>query len=231
MVIELLAQSSTDQSVSEALGVLQTVLEYAGTVAFALSGALLAARKQMDLVGLVVLASIVAVGGGTVRDLVLNLEVSWVDEPTFILVAVGTALLAIPLFRTGTFQALKKYNLVGLTDAAGMALFVITGTNVALEAGASNLSAAIIGVITGVGGGVIRDVLANQIPDVLKSGQYYATAAFAGAVLYLLLLELPVSPALIMWIPLLAIFGIRVLSLRFGWGIPSFDIAEEEQPF
>lgn len=172
MPVELFAQAPPEQTVSEALGVVQTILDYAGTVAFALSGALVAARKRMDLVGLVVLASVVAVGGGTIRDLVLNLEVAWVADPSFILVAAVTALVAIPLFRTGGFEHLDKHDLVGLSDAAGMAVFVISGTSIALSAGASDLTAAIIGVITGVGGGMIRDVLAAQIPDVLKSGQY-----------------------------------------------------------
>ena len=108
-----------------------------------------------------------------------------------------------------------------------MALFVITGTNVALSAGANDFSAAIIGTISGVGGGMIRDVLANQIPGVLKSGHLYATAAFAGALLYVLILSFSVSPVIALWIPALTIFGLRMLSLHYGWGLPKFDARDQ----
>ena len=124
-------------------------------------------------------------------------------------------------------HTLQNYRLVGSFDAAGMALFVITGTNVAPSAGANDFSAAIIGTISGVGGGMIRDVLANQIPGVLKSGHLYAAAAFAGALLYVLILSLSVSPALALWIPALTIFGLRMLSLHYGWGMPKFDARDQ----
>jgi uncharacterized membrane protein YeiH len=223
-----LGQATTDQTVTEALGTLQTILQYVGTVAFGISGALVAGQKRMDLAGVVVLGCIVAVGGGTTRDLLLgNVPVFWVNDATYVLVGAAAALVTVPLFRTGTVQTLQQHNLVDVFDAAGMALFVITGTNVALSAGASNFSAAIIGVISGVGGGMIRDVLAGQIPGVLKSGHLYATAAFAGALLYVLLLELSIAPIAALWVPAFAIFSIRMLSLRYGWGIPKFDVSDQ----
>lgn len=224
----VIAQGSTEQTVTEALGVLQTVLEYIGTIAFGISGALVAGRKRMDFVGVLILGSIVAVGGGTLRDLFLgNVPVFWVADPEFVVVGAVAAALTIPLFHMGAVQALQNYRLVDSFDAAGMALFVITGTNVALSAGANDFSAAIIGTISGVGGGMIRDVLANQIPGVLKSGHLYAAAAFAGALLYVLILSLSVSPALALWIPALTIFGLRMLSLHYGWGIPKFDARDQ----
>lgn len=219
-----LAQSSNDQTVTEALGALQTVLQYVGTIAFGISGALVAGQKRMDLAGVVVLGCIVAVGGGTTRDLLLgNVPVFWVNDSTYVLVGAAAAALTVPLFKTGTVQTLQHFNLVDVFDAAGMALFVITGTNVALSAGADDFSAAIIGVISGVGGGIIRDVLAGQIPGVLKSGHLYATAAFAGALLYVLLLELSIAPVVALWVPVITIFSLRMLSLHYGWGIPKFD--------
>ena len=226
-VMTFLGQASTDQTVTEALGALQTILQYVGTVAFGISGALVAGQKKMDLVGVVALGCIVAVGGGTTRDLLLGLDpVFWVNDATYILVGAAAAALTVPLFKTGAVQALQQYNLVQFFDAAGMALFVITGTNVALSAGAGDFSAAIIGVIAGVGGGIIRDVLAGQIPGVLKSGHLYATAAFAGALLYVLLLQLSISPTVALWLPAFAIFAIRMLSLHYGWGIPKFDATD-----
>jgi uncharacterized membrane protein YeiH len=227
MLFDFLAQGSTDQTVSQALGALQNILEYAGTIAFGISGALVAGRKRMDIAGVIVLGAIVAVGGGTMRDLLLGqLPVFWVNDPTFVIVGILAALATIPLFKTGALQALQNYNLVDLSDAAGLSLFVVTGTSVALSAGAGNLSAAIIGTIAGVGGGVIRDVLANQVPTVLRSGHLYATAAFAGAVLYVLLLDLSISPLIAVWFPVLTIFGLRVMSLRYGWGVPKVDLTQ-----
>jgi uncharacterized membrane protein YeiH len=227
-----LAQAAvSDQSIKDALGVLQDVMEYAGTIAFAISGALVAGRKHMDVVGVVVLGSIVAVGGGTARDLLLgDVPVFWINNPTFVIVGAITALATIPLFKTGTLAVLQRFNLVQFSDAAGMALFVVTGTNVALAAGANNLAAVIVGVIAGVGGGIIRDLMANEIPDVLTNGQFYASAAFVGALLYVMLLELSVSPFVAVWVPIVIIFGLRVLSIIYGWGVPKFEIAKDNEP-
>ncbi|WP_158412363.1 trimeric intracellular cation channel family protein [Ilumatobacter nonamiensis] len=220
----LIAQAAADGT-TEVLGVLQDVLEYAGTIAFAISGAMLAARKRMDIAGVVVMGCIVGVGGGTLRDLLLGeVPVFWVASPTFILVAALTAIAAIPLHRAGMIQWSERYNLIVLSDAAGMALFVITSANVAFLAGASPISAAILGVIGGVGGGIIRDLLANEVPDVLRNGEYYATAAFVGALLYVALVELDLDPRAVFWIPIAVIFGIRVLSISRGWGVPVLSL-------
>lgn len=228
----VLAQSAvSEQSIKDALGVLQDVMEYAGTIAFAISGALVAGRKHMDVVGVIVLGTIVAVGGGTARDLLLgNFPVFWVDNPTFVVVGALVALATIPLFKTGTIAVMQHYNLVQISDAAGVALFVVTGTNVALAAGADSLAAAVVGVIAGVGGGIIRDLMANKIPDVLTNGQFYASAAFLGAVLYVLLLQTSLSPFVSIWIPIITIFGIRLLSIIFGWGVPKFKIDKDTDP-
>jgi uncharacterized membrane protein YeiH len=226
-LVDLAQGTTTEQSVADALGVFQTIFEYAGTVAFAISGALVAGQKRMDVAGVVVLGAIVAVGGGTTRDLLLGqVPVFWVNDPTFVVVGVLAALATIPLAKTGTLRTMQKYNLVDVSDAAGLSLFVITGTNVALAAGAADLPAAIVGVISGVGGGIIRDVLANEVPGVLRSGHLYATAAFAGSVLYVLLLEAAVAPLVAVWAPILTIFGLRMLSLRYGWGVPKIDLSE-----
>ena len=134
-LLPLIAQVATnDQSVTTAVGVLQSVMEYAGIIAFAISGALVAGRKRMDIAGVVMLGSIVAVGGGTIRDILVgSLPVFWVENPTFIIVGALTALAMFPLARTGTLAVLQHFNLVQLSDAAGMALFVVTGVNVALS--------------------------------------------------------------------------------------------------
>ena len=222
-VISLLAQADgTEETVKEVLGVVQTWMEYAGTIAFAISGALLAMSKRMDLAGIVVLGAIVSVGGGTLRDLLVQQEVFWIENPGFVVVGAGTALATVLLRRGQLIEAIQRHHLVQIFDAAGLALFVVTGTNVALAAGASSTAAAIIGVISGVAGGVMRDVLAGEIPDVLTGGELYATAALVGAVLYLLLLELSISPLAVFWIPVVAIFIIRLLAVRYQVALPSF---------
>ena len=218
---------STD-GLEQAGELLQTVLEYAGTIAFAISGALVAARKRMDLVGVVVLGVIVAVGGGTTRDLLLGqVPVFWVDDPTFVVVAAVTSLVTIPLVNTGTMAAIQRFRVVAISDAAGMALFVVTGTTVALEVGADWIAAPIVGVIAGVGGGIIRDALAGEIPDVLKNGQFYASAALVGALLYEGMLQVGVNSLFAVWVAVACIFLIRAVSVWLGWGVPVFAVDDE----
>jgi uncharacterized membrane protein YeiH len=222
--------SSSSKTVEDALGALQPILQYGGTIAFAISGALVALRHRMDVVGVVLLGAIVAVGGGTIRDLLLQNPIFWIQSPAFVIVGALTALATIPLANSGTIKALEQYNLISMTDAAGLALFVITGTNVALSAGANNFTAAIIGVISGIGGGIIRDILANKIPGVLTDTQLYAAAAFAGAILYVLLLQTSLSPLVSVWIPIILIFVLRALSILRGWGVPKFRLKRKEDP-
>lgn len=228
----LIAQvATTDQAASSTADLLQTIMEYGGVIAFAISGALVAGRKRMDIVGVVMLGSIVAVGGGTIRDvLVGDLPVFWVNDPTFIVVGAVTALATIPLARSGTLAVMQHYNLVQLSDSAGMALFVVTGANVALAAGANNLAAAIVGVISGVGGGIIRDVMANRIPEVFTRGHFRASGAFAGALLYVFLLGTSVSALVAALLSVALIFGFRSLSIFLGWGVPTVKITEDTDP-
>jgi uncharacterized membrane protein YeiH len=220
--------ATTDQATSSAADLLQTVMEYAGVIAFAISGALVASRKRMDIVGVVMLGSIVAVGGGTIRDILVgDLPVFWVNDPTFVIVGALTALMTIPLARSGTLAVMQHYNLVQLSDSAGMALFVVTGANVALAAGAGSLAAAIVGVISGVGGGIIRDVLANRIPEVFTLGHFRASGAFAGALLYVLLLGTSVSHLVAALLSVALIFGFRSLSIFLGWDVPTVAITDD----
>lgn len=205
------------------LGVLQTTMEYTGTVAVAISGAIAAGRQRMDVAGVVALACVVPVGGGTVRDLILGRPAFWVSNPSFIVVAAVVALVVIALARTPVLDFLDRYQIVEIFDAAGMALFVIVGTNIALAAGANNVSAVILGVITGVGGGFLRDIVADQIPDVLRNGQIYASAALGGGCMYVILVEFDLNVLAAFWIPIIVIFAARMLALNLGVAIPTFD--------
>lgn len=216
-----LALASAPEIIDSALGTLRTVLEYIGTVAFAISGAVAAGRKRMDWVGAVVLAGMVAVGGGTMRDLILDVPVFWMESPSFLVVSIGVG-LAVALFaRWHPLDRLERFRIVQASDAIGLAVFVVVGTGVAIDAGASLLVAAVMGVLTGVGGGIIRDLLANDVPDVLRNGQFYATAALAGAAVYAVLLWFDVPRTLVFWVPMVVILGVRLASIKFGWGVPT----------
>ena len=227
---DLLAQSGpSQQTIEDALGVVQTIVQYAGTIAFAISAALVAGRRRMNLVGVVVFGTIVALGGATFRDVLLGLlPVSWVADPEPLLVAALASAATIPLFRMGTISVMQRYYLVRVSDAAGLALFTVLGTNIALDAGAGAVSAVVVGSISGIGGGILRDTIAERIPEVLASGHFYASAAVTGSVLNVALLETPLRASIASSIAVLYIFSVRLLSIRFGWGLPTFTVRGDE---
>jgi uncharacterized membrane protein YeiH len=182
IAFEVLAQSdASQQTIEDALGVVQTIVQYAGTIAFAISAALLAGRRKMNVVGAMVFGVIVATGGGTLRDVLLGrLPLYWVDDPTALIVAAVAAVVTIPLFKIGTISVMARYDVMRVADSAGLALFAVSGTNIALDSGAGSVSAVVVGVVAGVGGGIIRDVVAQRIPLVLSSGRLYASVAVVG---------------------------------------------------
>jgi uncharacterized membrane protein YeiH len=206
--------------VDSALGTLRTFLEYLGVVAFAVSGAVAAGKKRMDLIGAVVLACVVAVGGGTLRDLLLDIPVFWLANPAFLVVAAVVALAVAIYARWHPPDKLGRARIVQVSDAAGLAVFVVVGTGIALDAGASYLVAGLMGIVTGVGGGIVRDILANEVPEVFRNGYFYATAALAGAASYAGLLALGAPRPVVFWVPIVVVLGVRLGSLKFGWGLP-----------
>ncbi|MGC1487620.1 MAG: TRIC cation channel family protein, partial [Albidovulum sp.] len=153
-------------------------LDYASVFIFALSGALVASRAQLDIVGFAFVASITAVGGGTLRDVLLSRDpIFWIAEPSFIAVAV---LAAVLVFFTAHFLESRLKVLTWL-DALALAVAVPAGTGVALALGQHWAVVLLMGVATGCLGGLMRDVVCNEVPLVLKQGELYVTAAFIGA--------------------------------------------------
>ncbi|WP_062517729.1 trimeric intracellular cation channel family protein [Demequina gelatinilytica] len=225
----LITAVDPDAILTHALGTLRIALEYLGTVAFAISGAVAASRRRMDLVGAVVLASLVAVGGGTMRDLLLRQDVFWIENPTLVLVAIATALAIAPFARRRDLGALARHRIVEYSDAAGLAIFVVIGTGIALDAGASPVAAMIVGVANGVGGGILRDLFSAQVPEVFWNGQLYATAALGGAFVSWVLWAAGAHAQLAFWVPLLVILALRTLSLRRGWGVPSVAVVQKRE--
>jgi uncharacterized membrane protein YeiH len=191
------------------------LLDLIGVAVFATSGALVASRKKMDLVGFIFLGTVTGIGGGTVRDLVLGLlPVFWVKDPTYLIVCLISSVLVF--FFAHIPQS--RLRLLIWLDALGLALFCVLGAEKALSYGP--VVAVAMGVITAVMGGMIRDILGGESPVILRK-EVYASAAFLGSLAYILaLLVLPRDFALFLGFS--AAFLLRGLALRYGWSLPLY---------
>ncbi len=190
-----------------------------GVGVFAVSGALVAGRKQMDLFGVVVLAVITGVGGGTLRDLLLGVPVFWIHEPVYVIVGTGGALAAVVLAR---FRTVGRLPLL-VADAVGLAFFCVLGADKAQQAGAAPVIITLMGVMTGVVGGVVRDILAGEIPLVLRH-DLYATCAVLGAGSFEVLLAVGAPYELAIWAGLLSSLSLRLAAIRWHLGLPSVSL-------
>lgn len=192
------------------------VLGYFGVFVFAISGSLAAVRKDMDLFGVLAIAFLPALGGGTVRDLVLDEPVFWIGAPLNVWLIVGAALL---VFFMSRFVESRQRVLIW-ADAIGLSLFAVVGTEVAWLASHSYVIAIVMGVTTAVVGGLIRDVVCNEVPLVMQKGEVYATAAFAGAGCYCLMTWADLPAMAILWVSVLVTFGVRAMGIIFGLSLP-----------
>ena len=203
------------------------VLQIVGTIAFAISGVLVAGGRKMDWFGVVVLGVIVAVGGGTLRDLLLGAPVFWIESPWFVVLAAATALVTVALVSIPQVHltTLHYRNLRLLSDALGLAVFAALGTQKALDMGTSGFVAITMGVITGIFGGIMRDILANRPPAVLYGG-IYALAALVGCAMFVVLSETSVSPVVVLWISVAVILVLRVVAIVRHWSLPEVTVQE-----
>ncbi len=194
-------------------------LDYAAVFIFGLSGALAASRAQLDIVGFFFVACLTAVGGGTIRDVILNREaVFWVSDPGMILSACLAALMVF--FTAHLFES--RLRALEWCDAAALAVAVPAGVGVAMNMEQSAAIVAIMGVTTGTLGGLMRDVVCNEVPLVLKKGELYATAALAGALAALGVQYLTDDRMIILLACGLTTFALRAGSLAFGWHLPVY---------
>ncbi|KTC87362.1 MULTISPECIES: trimeric intracellular cation channel family protein [Legionella] len=185
----------------------------------AMTGAIAAGRKKMDFFGVLLIASIAALGGGTVRDTLLNTyPLTWVVHPEYLLYTSACAFLTI--FIAHSLVRIMKVFLI--LDALGLSTFVILGTQKSLSNGFSPSVAILSGMITGICGGMLRDILCNDIPLVLRK-ELYAVIALAGALLFTVLAHFHVADELNLVITLIAIFLTRLLAILFHIEIPKFD--------
>ncbi|HEY4069573.1 MAG TPA: trimeric intracellular cation channel family protein [Burkholderiaceae bacterium] len=194
------------------------LLDLVGVAVFAASGALAAMSSGLDLLGILVIASVTAVGGGTLRDVLLNRHpVFWIQDAKPLVVIVAAAAITV-----GWAQALPiPAHALLIADALGLALFALSGAKLASDAGCSSLVTILMGTLTGVGGGAIRDVLTAKVPLILRQ-DVYASAAVAGIAACLLLRRAGLSerPAFLAGLAGVAI--LRLAAVHFGWQLPSF---------
>jgi uncharacterized membrane protein YeiH len=188
-------------------------LEALGVLAFALSGIMEAARKQFDLVGVVMIGAVTAFGGGTLRDVLLDRRpFFWVEQEFWVwaLILVG---LTLPFFFRANHIALTEKAIL-IPDAVGLGIFAAGGTHLALVAGMSPMIAVLMGVITAVAGGVLRDVLVNEVPRAFHDHQPYAAIAFAGGWVLVLLGYLNTPEYLDVAIAAILMVAMRLIAVR-----------------
>lgn len=195
------------------------ILDMFGTAVFAASGVLLAGRLRMDPFGIVVLASVTAIGGGTIRDMALGATpVFWITDTAYLWVIFVTCLIAMLAIRK---PKQMPWYFLPVADAIGLAVFVAIGVEKALRFGASPMVAVIMGVMTGCGGGVIRDILAREIPMVLRT-EVYATACILGGIVHTTALMMQVDSSVATLGGVVTTLTIRLAAIRWHLSLPTF---------
>jgi len=204
-----------------------TVVEAAAVLVSAIAGMMVASEKKMDVVGAYALACVNAFGGGTARDLLLdNRPFYWMDRWELLIAILA---ICVPFVYNARMYRLASevHRRSVRLDAAGLALFTIAGVGIAQEQGAPLVVAAMMGVITGTMGGVLRDVVVNEIPDLFRPGGLYATASLAGALAFIGALENGLRYSYATGIGIVVIVALRLLSVRHGVTVPAPQWHEE----
>jgi uncharacterized membrane protein YeiH len=202
-----------------------TALDWLGIIAFTVTGALVASRKQMDVVGFVVLGTVTGIGGGTLRDMLLGLPVFWVREPAYL---IACALISVLVFFAAHIPQSRYRNLLWL-DAVGLALFAVGGAEKAMQAGAGSAVAMAMGVMTATFGGIVRDLLGGESPVIL-SREIYASAALAGATVFVVLTAVDMPRELAVGTGFAIGLLTRAAALRYGWSLPRYRQRPSDPP-
>ncbi len=201
------------------------IIEILGTAAFAISGIRLAAAKRFDWFGAYVVGLVTAIGGGTLRDVLLDLPVFWMKSSVY-LVVTFISLVAVIIFRQALVKGMRT---LFIFDAIGLALFVVVGVQRTIEAGLPMWVAIVMGTITGSFGGIIRDILINEQPLFFRK-DIYATACLAGGVVYWLLNMLHINDIVPQIACAVAVIGLRVAAVHYGWALPILKVDSELIP-
>ena len=195
---------------NESLTVSILAIMYFGDVVFAISGALMAAKYKMDIVGFIIIGTITGIGGGTTRDLLLGRTVWWTQDPVELILVVAVSIIT---FFFITNEITRKKGAIW-ADALGLSVFAVVGTHIALAFGSPFFIAVVIGVITATGGGVIRDMMTNNLPMIM-SGQLYASSALLGALSYASLKYWGMDEVISEVVGVLAAFSLRASAIIF----------------
>ncbi len=201
------------------------LLDYAGVAVFAATGALAASRKQLDIVGFLFLAGVTGIGGGTFRDLVLDVPVFWILNPAFLIVCAAVAVLVF--FSAHLLES--RYKLLLWLDALGLAAYAVLGAAKGMAVTESPAVAIVMGMLTATFGGIWRDLLAGE-PSVLLRPEVYVTAAMAGAAMFTIADMLGAAVFVSALLGFAAAFIVRGGALRFGWSIPAYRSRPGRRP-
>jgi len=201
------------------------ILEILGTAAFAISGALSAMNRKLDIFGIFIIAFVTGIGGGTVRDILIgNTPVTWMDNIIY-LYLIGIVSILTIIFR-------KKINYLKtslfLFDTIGLGIFTIIGVETGIQNNLNPIISIALGVMTGTFGGVIRDILCNEIPVIFRK-EIYATACLIGGLVFIILHELGVEREIIYIVTSLIVISIRLVVVKFKISLPSFYLSSEEK--
>ncbi len=211
-LLKLLCHSLTME-----LNLLISILDLVGVAVFAASGSLVASRKEMDIVGFTLMATLTGIGGGTLRDLILDRPVFWITDQRYLVVCFGVAVLVF--FTAHKLQ--KRYVALLWADAVGLSAFGVMGAHIAMKSGASPLASVAFGVMTATFGGLARDIAAGEKPLLLQP-EVYVTAALFAAGSYLGLTYAGLAQVFAVFIAILVGFLIRAGGIALGWSLPRY---------
>ncbi len=193
------------------------IIDILGTIAFAISGVLVAMDKKLDVFGVLIIAFVTAVGGGTLRDLLIGIRpVGWLMAPIHLLIIVATVILAILFVKQLKYFRKSLF----LFDTIGIGLYTMVGVEKGLAAQLSPIMCIALGTITACFGGVIRDILCNEIPVIFRK-EIYATVCILGAMVYFLLIQFPINNTIAHSMAIGTIIAMRILAVRFKISLPS----------
>jgi uncharacterized membrane protein YeiH len=199
-------------------------LDLIGVAVFAISGALAAGRRGMDFIGVIALGTVTAIGGGTIRDVLLDRHpIFWLADPAFLIVIIVSALLTMAYVR---WRPAPRAALL-VADALGLALFSVAGAQIAERTGLPALSGVVLGTVTGTAGGVVRDMLCAEVPLLFRGGNLYATAAIAGTGAYFLLQAAGAPQSIASLAGMATCAALRFASIWWGLKVPIFTLNDQ----
>lgn len=200
------------------------ILDLLGTIAFAISGALAAMNRRLDLFGIFIIGFVTAIGGGTIRDVLIgNTPVTWMENTIYIYI-IGIVIIFAIIFRE-KLDHLKKS--LFLFDTIGLGIFTITGVEIGIQNNLNAIISIALGAMTGTFGGVVRDILCNEIPVIFRK-EIYATACLVGGLAFIMLYKLGVPRDLIYVATSLTVIIIRLMAVRFHISLPAFHLSREK---